>query len=217
MKIKDFFKKYKHGLLILYFAFYMPYFMFLNSFTPEREDVTMMYIGLDDLIPFCELFVIPYFLWFGYIAAGHVILLFADREEFVRMCIFLYTGMTICLLIYTVFPNGQQLRVNYDELGRSNILIDAIKSLQGMDTPYNVFPSIHCLNSFGMHIALAKSKKLGKYRRPVVYTSFVLMVLIALSTVFVKQHSILDLFGAVALAIPLYFLAYKTKLKISNN
>lgn len=217
MKIKELFKKYKHCLLVIYFAFYMPWFIFLNIFTPQREDVTMMHIELDDLIPFCELFVIPYFLWFGYIAAGHIILMLTNRQEFIRMCIFLYTGMTVCLLIYTVFPNGQQLRINYDELGRSNFLIDAIKALQNTDTPYNVFPSIHCLNSFGMHIALAKSKSLGKYRKPIVITSFVLMVLIALSTVFVKQHSVLDLLGAVLLSVPLYFLAYKTKLKNFNN
>ncbi len=212
MTLKQFIKKYKHGILLLYFALYMPYFMFLNEFTPQREHVTMMYSKLDDLIPFCELFVIPYFIWFAYIAAGYAFLLLVSREEFVRMCIFLYTGMTVCLIIYTVFPNGQQLRIDYENLGRNNILIDAIRFLQNGDTPFNVFPSIHCLNSIGMHIALAKSKFLGKYRKPVVIVSFILMVLIVLSTVFVKQHSIVDVYGAILLSIPLYFLSYKTKL-----
>lgn len=213
MTFKKLFNKYKHGLLAIYFAFYMPYFLFLNDFTPARENVTIMHAPLDDLIPFCELFTIPYFLWFGYIAIGYIFLLLADREEFVRLCIFLYTGMTVCLLIYTVFPNGQLLRIDYDTLGRSNFLIDWIKALQSSDSSYDVFPSIHCLNSFGMHIALAKSKKLGKYRKPIVISSFILMILIALSTVFLKQHSVLDIYGAIALTIPLYFLAYKTKLK----
>ena len=45
----------------------------------------MMYCNLDDLIPFCEFFTIPYFLWFGYVAVIYVFLMFADREEFVRL------------------------------------------------------------------------------------------------------------------------------------
>ena len=211
--MKSFFNKYKHGLLLIYFLFYMPWFAFLNSFTPIRNNPIVMYCPIDDLIPFCEFFVIPYFLWFAYIALGHVYLFIVSRNEFVRMCIFLYTGMTVCLIIYTLFPNCQQLRIDYNQLGRSNILISAIETLQNTDTPYNVFPSIHCLNSIGMHIAIAKSKFLGKYRKPVVISSFILAVLIVLSTVFVKQHSILDMLGAFALSVPLYFLAYKPKYK----
>ena len=134
------------------------------------------------------------------------------------MCIFLYTGMTVCLIIYTLWPNCQELRVDYDTLGRSNILIDMVVSLQGFDTADNVFPSIHCFNSIGMHIALAKSLHLGKHRNKIVGASFVLVVLIIISTVCLKQHSILDFFGAAVLAVPMYLLAYKTKLeKIKFN
>lgn len=214
--LKSLFHKYKHVLLAVYFLFYMPYFMFLNKYTPTRDNVTEIYSSLDDLIPFCELFVVPYFLWFVYIAAGYIFLMLTSRNDFVRMCIFLYTGMTVCLIIYTVFPNCQNLRVDYSTLGRDNLLISAISMLQDIDSSYDVFPSIHCLNSMGMHIAISKSKHLGKYRKPIVICSFILMVLIILSTVFLKQHSILDFFGAFILSIPLYFLAYKTKLKWLN-
>lgn len=168
---KYYFEKYKHSLLVLYFFLYMPYFMFLNTFTPSRDDVFVMYSKLDDYIPFLEIFAIPYFLWFAYIAVGYIFLMLTSREEFVRMCIFLYTGMTVCLIIYTVFPNCQQLRVDYDTLGRSNVLIDWIRSLQNMDSSYDVFPSIHCLNSIGMHIAIAKSKQITKCRRLIVWSS----------------------------------------------
>ena len=209
---KYYFEKYKHSLLVLYFFLYMPYFMFLNTFTPSRDDVFVMYSKLDDYIPFLEIFAIPYFLWFAYIAVGYIFLMLTSREEFVRMCIFLYTGMTVCLIIYTVFPNCQQLRVDYDTLGRSNVLIDWIRSLQNMDSSYDVFPSIHCLNSIGMHIAIAKSKQITKCRRLIVWSSLILAILIIMSTVFIKQHSILDVFGAFALAVPLDFLAYKPKL-----
>ena len=214
-KVKELFYKYWHAVLLLYLAVYMPWFGWLNGHTPT-QDPTPIYCGLDDLIPFCEWFAIPYFLWFAYIVVGHIFLFFTSREDFVRMCMFLYVGMTICLIIYTVFPNCQELRVDYDALSRSNILIQAIAELQSHDTPCNVFPSIHCLNSIGMHIAISKSEHLGKYRKPVGYGSFILMVLIIMSTVMIKQHSILDVFGSLVLAVPLYLLAYKTNLKFSN-
>lgn len=211
MTFKKLFNKYWHILYLIYFLLYMPYFTFLNTYTPTRDNITYMYSRLDDIIPFCELFVIPYFLWFAYIAAGYCFFFFASRREFTRLCIFLYTGMTVCLIIYTIFPNGQNLRIDYNELGRNNILIDAISKLQGFDSSYDVFPSIHCLNSIAMHIAIHKSKHITKYRKTIVISSLVLTILIILSTVFTKQHSIIDVFGAIILAIPLYLIAYIPK------
>lgn len=211
-KIKQLIKKYSHIILLIYFAFYMPWFTFLNHFTPTRNP-TPIYSVLDDFIPFCEWFSIPYFVWFGYVAAGFAFLIFTSRRDFIRMCIFLYTGMTVCLIIYTLFPNCQELRVDYSTLGRDNILIDWIAGLQAYDTPCNVFPSIHCLNSIGIHISLVKSKFDFKGKKIVIWVSFILTVLIILSTVFLKQHSILDVFGSFILSVPLYFLAYKPKLK----
>jgi hypothetical protein len=69
-------KKYAHAVMVIYFLIYMPWFSWLNVFTPQRANVTDMYMKLDDMIPFCELFVIPYFIWFAYIAVGYVFLFF---------------------------------------------------------------------------------------------------------------------------------------------
>lgn len=212
LDFKELITKYWHAVFLLYLAIYMPWFNWLEANVPSM-DPTPVYWFVDDLIPFCEWFIIPYYLWFAYIAAGHVFLFFSSRVDFVRMCTFLYTGMTICLIIYTVWPNCQELRVDYDTLGRTNILIDTVAQLQSFDSADNVFPSIHCFNSIGMHIALAKSQHLGKYRNLIVGASFVLVVLIIISTVCLKQHSILDFFGAAVLAVPMYLLAYKTKMK----
>ena len=215
-KIKELTSKYNHAILLLYLALYMPWFSWLEAHTPTQNP-TPLYCGLDDLIPFCEWFIIPYYLWFAYIVVGHIFLFFTSRADFVRMCIFLYTGMTVCLIIYTLWPNCQELRVDYDTLGRTNILIEAVASLQSYDTADNVFPSIHCLNSIGMHIALAKSKYMGRHRNMIVGASFILIVLIIISTVCLKQHSILDFFGSLILSVPLYFLAYKPELRFLNK
>lgn len=204
---KEIKNKYWHAIMVIYFLIYMPWFSWLNIFTPTRPDAVEMYCKLDDMIPFNEWFVIPYFLWFLYIAAGYIFLFFNNRSDFLRMCTFLYVGMTTCLIIYMIFPNYQDLRVDYETLGRSNILTEAIRLLQLGDSNYDVFPSIHCLNSIGMNIALAKNKWCRK--RPwIIVLVTLLSISICLSTVFVKQHSVLDMFGAIGLSIPLYLISY---------
>ena len=49
-------------------------------------------VALDDYIPFCEFFVIPYYLWFVYMAIGILFIAFTDGKLCWRMGIFLITG-----------------------------------------------------------------------------------------------------------------------------
>jgi membrane-associated phospholipid phosphatase len=115
--------------------------------------------------------------------------------------------MTICLFIYTVWPNGHYLRVNLDELGRSNIFIDALSKIYSLDTATNVFPSIHVFNSIGAMIAINKSERLHSIKWLQWFT-FVLTVMICLSTVYLKQHSVMDILGALILNIIMYVVVY---------
>jgi PAP2 superfamily. len=115
--------------------------------------------------------------------------------------------MTICLFIYTVFPNGHHLRVDLNSLGRSNIFIDMLSGIYKIDTATNVFPSIHVFNSIGAFIAINKSERLHKIKW-LQWGTFILTVSICLSTVFLKQHSVMDVFGAIILNTVLYFIVY---------
>ena len=117
--MKAFLKKYNHAIAILYLPFYL--FCFFGL---EQKNTTNYHIiesALDHYIPFCEWFVIPYFLWFAYIAVTLLYFFFTNKRDFTRLCLFLFTGMTICLLIYYIWPNGQNLRPNLAALDRDNI------------------------------------------------------------------------------------------------
>ena len=82
-----------------------------------------------------------------------------------------------------------------------------VVKLYETDTCTNVFPSIHVYNSICIHVAVARNTLLKKY--PIVqHASFVLMVLICMATVFLKQHSIVDVFGGCLMAYILYFVVY---------
>lgn len=183
----------------------MPWFLALESATSRKH--TSIHMELDNLIPFNEWFVIPYFLWFAYVAFTIIYLLFKSKEDFRNYTTFLFVGMTICLIIYTLWPNMQNLRPDLSGLGRDNILIRLVSHIYATDTPTNVCPSIHVYNSIGTHIAISKNAKLGK-NKLIKASSLVLCVSICLSTVFIKQHSIFDSLCAIALAIVIYILVY---------
>ena len=195
---------YRHFWMLSYELLYLVWFSWL-----QMRNVHMPYYALhsrlDDVIPFWESFAIPYFLWFVYVFITKVTLFFASPELFVRHNAFLYGGMTFCLIMYTFFPNGQMLRPDPQ---RTNVLIWSIRTLWASDPPVNVCPSIHVYNSIGTAIALWHFKPLKKY--PVLYYgSPILTILITLSTMFLKQHSAIDVYAALILAVPFYFLVFR--------
>jgi len=207
--MKEFMKKYNHAIAILYLPFYLLCFFGLEQ--RNKSDYYVVESELDALIPFCEWFVIPYFLWFAYIAVTFAYFFFADRQDFIRLCIFLFTGMTICLIVYYIWPNGQNLRPDLTTIGRNNIFIRMLAGLYSTDTHTNVCPSIHTFNSVGACIVIFKSASL-KNKKAIRIGALVLTVSICLSTVCLKQHSVIDVFWALVLAVPMYLLAYLPKL-----
>ena len=204
-KIIDFIKTHSYAWILSYFFVYMIWFTYLER--TVTKVFHPIHSRLDDFIPFQEIFIIPYFLWFLYIAVTVAYFLLTSKQDFIKCCTYLFTGMTICLIIYTVWPNGHHLRVDLNSLGRSNIFITMLSKIYAMDTPTNVFPSIHVFNSVGALIAINRSERLHniKWLR---LGAFVLTVLICMSTVFLKQHSFLDILGALVLNIILYVIIY---------
>lgn len=203
--LRTFLYKYKHGVILLYFIIYMIWFTALER--TVTTDFTPVYSRLDDYIPFLEIFIIPYFLWFGYIFATVAYFFLTSKKDFLQCCAFLFIGMTICLIIYTVWPNGHYLRVDLDTLGRSNIFTYMLGFIYNIDTATNVFPSIHVYNSIGAMIAIHRSERL-RHIKWLQVSTLVLTVLICMSTVFLKQHSILDVFGGIILSVIMYTIVY---------
>lgn len=201
--MKTFFKKYSHAWLLSYFFIYMIWFFVLEN--RMVTSVTYLHSPLDNLIPFQEWFVIPYFLWFPYLFIGIGYLFLKDAREFYQLGAMLAIGLTVCLLIYTIWPNGQMLRPA--TFARNNICTRIVHWLYAFDTPTNVCPSIHVYNSLVVHIALWRSRHL-KNRPYIRYGSLILTFLICASTVFLKQHSIIDGICAIILSIIMYGFVY---------
>ena len=202
-RIVNFFKKYGHIWTLSYAFLYLPWFAYLERTVTRRYHV--MHSQLDDLIPFNEYFIIPYLLWSIYVAGALAYFFFTSKENYYHLCTYLFAGMTISLLICTIFPNGTDLRPVIDP--DKNLCSYLVSLIYRADTCTNVFPSIHVYNSICVHVALTKSRALQD-RRLVRIGSAVLMVAICMATVSLKQHSVIDVAGGILAAIVIYPFAY---------
>ena len=204
-KSKKLFCAYGHLLLpLLYAPFYILTFIWLENRPVSR--IHIIEIKIDKYIPFCEYFIIPYYLWFVYIALTVLVFAFLpDRRDYYKLCLMLGVGMTIFLFISYIWPNGLQLRPA--QLPRDNFCTDLVRFLQKSDTSTNVFPSIHCYNSMVANAAIWKNDVLSK-KKGIKWASLVLSTSVLLSTLFLKQHSLMDLLGAVVMFIFFYIPLY---------
>lgn len=207
-KIKQFILRYRHAWVLLYSFIYMPWFCYLEKH--RFSHYYLIYSPLDDYIPFVEYFIVPYLLWFLFIAVTIAYFFFTDKKGYYQLTAFLFTGMTIFLIICTVFPNELNLRPH--TFANDTVFTRLVQQLYSTDTPTNVLPSIHVYNSLGAAIAIGHSQALKKHRC-IQFVSYGLAGLIVLSTMFLKQHSVTDVIAAVALTFMIYPLIYVTQTK----
>ena len=201
---------FKHLLLLLYWPVHFIWYELLRLNADTMPNFYIVSSTLDDKIPFCEWFIIPYVLWYFYIMAVLLYTANKNKSDFINANIMISGSMFISVLINTFFPSGvtESIRPDFESLGRDNILIDAVKYIYSIDSPPRVvMPSMHVAVAIALLATVLKSdcfkgKKLTKL------FSSVLSVLICLSTVLIKQHSVLDLFAGVLLAAILYFITY---------
>ncbi|WP_409344364.1 phosphatase PAP2 family protein [Paenibacillus sp. MBLB4367] len=147
---------------------------------------------LDNQIPFVPLFIIPYLIWYPFIIAMFIVFFLKNRTVYYRSLIALCAGLLVCYLIYALF----QTTVPRPELASDGWLNRLVTFVYATDAPYNCFPSIHVLTSYIVMKASYSCRLKPMAQTAVSLTAWSIIV----STLFVKQHAILDLAGAVLLA-----------------
>ncbi|MGI6117503.1 MAG: phosphatase PAP2 family protein [Bilifractor sp.] len=199
---------YRWWILPVYALVYFILFTILEDRVSASSNYHVISTPIDHMIPFCEYFIIPYYLWFAFIMGTCVffILVNRDRKEYERFEITMISGMSVFLLISWIYPNGLLLRPSV--FPRDNIFTRMVQALYRSDTPTNVFPSMHIYNSLCACEALISCKML-RDKKWITISVKILTLLIVLSTVFLKQHSVLDVIGAVVLFFVVYQLVYR--------
>lgn len=198
--------EFRHLKLLLFWPLFGLLFLFVERF--YRVDYYYpMYCSFDDLIPFCEWFLVPYLFWFVYLIGMHLYTLFYDIDSFKRMMKYIIFTYSAAMLIYFVFPTCQELRPIQFE--RDNILTNFIAEFYKFDTNTNVCPSIHVIGSFAVMEAALWSHTIKSKGWKITFV--IAAILICISTVFMKQHSVIDLLAALPICLVAHFLYFFNK------
>ena len=104
----EFLKKYKHTLIIpIYGILYMLAFRYVEQ---RNVPINIIHMKIDDYIPFCEYFIVPYLLWFAYVAVTVFYFAFfnKNKQEYWQFILTLGIGMTLFIFVSLLYPNGPE-------------------------------------------------------------------------------------------------------------
>ncbi len=151
---------------------------------------------IDDIIPFCEVFVIPYVFWYALIVFSLVYFGLYNIDSFKNLSKYIIVTQVVAVIIYIVFPTRQDLRP--EVLPRDNIFSDVVSLLYTVDTNTGVCPSLHVAYSMGIASVWVRERDAH-----ILWKIFVVVAvaLICLSTMFIKQHSAVDFFAALPVCL----------------
>ena len=183
---------------LVYFALY-----FLTENLIPAEKCQPVHMWLDDVIPFHEVFLIPYVFWYFLIVFSLGYFLLYHVDSFKRLQTYIIVTQLTAMAIYILFPSRQDLRPAI--FPRDNFLTDCIRILYAFDTNTGVCPSLHVAYSIGIASVWTKEKGASIW-----WKSFVVVavILICLSTMFIKQHSAVDFFAALPVCLLAEFIVY---------
>ena len=194
--------QFVHMKLLSGWIFYFGmYFVTENLIPPER--CHLMHCFVDDLIPFCEVFVVPYFLWYALVFFSLLYFFLFDVDMFKRLQTYIIITQVVAMIMYILFPSRQDLRP--DVFPRENFFTWVLSWLYSFDTSTGVCPSLHVAYSLGIGSAFLKYK--GSSRGWKVFLC-VLIFVISMATMFIKQHSFIDVMAALPLGLLAEALTY---------
>lgn len=202
-KIND--PQFSHLKLLLGWVGYFLLYLLTENLIP-REACYSVHCALDDRIPFCEGFVIPYVFWYLMVAGSLLYFALYNTRSFRELMTYIIVTQVVAMAVYIVFPNRQDLRP--DEFLRDNVLTRIVGFLYSLDTSTNVCPSLHVGYSLGLASAWLKEKGVA-----VGWKIFmvVAVILVCLSVTFIKQHSVVDIFAALPMCLLAELIAYRKR------
>ena len=174
-----------------------------------------IHVPADDLIPFLPVFIIPYIIWYLYVPLPMLYMCFKNDSEFKKQCAALFPGIILCTIIFVIYPTSVYT-IRPESVDTNSVLKFLCNIIYSNDNPVNACPSLHCYESVIIHLTTF-SPDFMKRKKILRAISAVTMVLICASTVFVKQHSVVDVAVGCVLAVISYVVVYKIIFKGKSN
>ncbi len=172
------------GLLVYFAGGYALVGWFNEHFAHPLHAAT----ALDRALPLIPAFVVFYLL--GDVFVFGVLFVVRDRRTFDVAAIAMAMMLTVAFLTFLLFPIEM-----HKQIALGNDLFSRLTRFQQVtDTGFNTFPSLHvALNTFA-YLVMVRERPRWRWRLLPV------LVLIILSTLFVKQHLVVDVIGGLVLA-----------------
>ena len=197
--------------ILAVYAVYLVWFFSMEKI-PNRN-YHIIYSKLDDYIPFYKPAILMYSSWFLMLVIPFVHLLKKKSyDNLYNIIIPMFSAMFISLIIYVIYPTALDIRVT--DITGNDICAWIIRKIQAADTPNNVCPSIHVSTAviigYQIRKILKNNGKLG-----VLFSLW--SAGICISTMLVKQHSIIDVVCGIVLAYAILFLFNKKQNTANHN
>ncbi|MDQ1912173.1 phosphatase PAP2 family protein [Paenibacillus sp. GD4] len=166
---------------------------FYNQLNHAGRGAHSLMTDLDRAIPVIEAFVLPYLAWYGFILIAFVYLCRKDRTSYYQTLVSTIIGLLVSYTIYFFY----QTTVPRPVLTGHDVFTVLLQYVYSTDQPYNCFPSIHVLTSYLILRGFKGRRQLPRFVRGAVW---LMSVMIIVSTLFVKQHVLMDVLGAIVLS-----------------
>lgn len=149
--------------------------------------------ALDRAIPFVPAFIAVYVLAFIQWVAGYVVICRESPERCYRVLSGEMMTKLACLVIFLALPTV----MTRPEVTGRDVFSRLTGLIYALDTPDNLFPSIHCVESWICFRGTLGAKSIPRW-----YKVFMLVftLLVFASVLFVKQHLAADVLGGLVLA-----------------
>ena len=195
--------RFSHLKWLLGWVFYFTAYVLTENLIPA-ERCHVIHSPLDDLIPFCEYFLIPYVFWYVLIVVSLLYFMLYNPENFKNLQKYIIITQVVAMIVYVIYPNRQDLRP--EVFVNDNVFTQLLGFIYSVDTNTGVCPSLHCAYSIGIASVWLNEDEAPRWVKVFVVIA---AILICASTVFVKQHSIVDFFAAIPVCLLAEFLVFR--------
>ena len=195
LRLSNLHSQFRHlELLLGWVGYFILYMLTENLIPPERCHA--IWCPLDDVVPFCEWFVIFYVSWYALIVFSLGWFLLYSVDSFKKLQTYIIVTQVIAMAVYILYPSRQDLRP--EVFPRENVCTWLLGIIYGFDTSTGVCPSLHVGYSLGIISTWLREKGAGK---PWKVAVTIWCLIICVSVAFVKQHSVVDIFAALPMCL----------------
>lgn len=158
----------------------------------------------DRKIPFCPTWGIVYLGCFLFWAINYILITRQKKEDWFRFAVGDYLSRIVCGVFFVLLPTTNVR----PEIVGNGFVQSLIRFVYMVDAPTNLFPSIHCLVSWMCFVGIRGRKDIPRWYQ---VFSAVFAIAVFASTLFTKQHYIIDVVAGVLIAELCYYIGHHTQ------